>query len=297
MSQPPAEPVTPWYKQFWPWALIMLPLTAVVVDLMFISFTLDVADNKVNDNYYKEGLVINETKTEDEAARGLGLSAEVRVNGQQVTLQVDGRDTASLAGLALAFNHPMAARHDASLTLQAMGNGRFEGELAAPLDSPRWYLELRGTAGAEATPWRLRGEWRSALDHAILEPGNPAAPVRQAAPGVDDNNANQHQLQAQLTLDTASNRVTVRIPDADPTLDDISLALRHPEDPRLNTSIPLQADGNGQFSGTAMQPLSLSSHWFLELSGTLQNHSIPWRLQGEWSTSLPDVTLQAEPGH
>ena len=74
-------PVTPWYRQAWPWFLISLPATAVIAG----SFTFYLAargwDGPVAADYYKQGLAINDEISRATRASELGISARVSLAG------------------------------------------------------------------------------------------------------------------------------------------------------------------------------------------------------------------------
>ncbi|MFT4810576.1 MAG: hypothetical protein ACI9LX_003944, partial [Paraglaciecola sp.] len=48
-----------WYKQFWPWFLIIVPLTSMVLSFTMMNLAFTGKDSMVIDDYYKEGRVIN----------------------------------------------------------------------------------------------------------------------------------------------------------------------------------------------------------------------------------------------
>lgn len=48
----------PWYKQFWPWFLIVLPTAVVVGCIVSIGIAFKYADVPVQDNYEKHGLTV-----------------------------------------------------------------------------------------------------------------------------------------------------------------------------------------------------------------------------------------------
>ena len=52
---------TPWYKQFWPWFLITVPVLTVIMSGFLIHFATSGEDSLVIDDYYKEGKAINIT--------------------------------------------------------------------------------------------------------------------------------------------------------------------------------------------------------------------------------------------
>ena len=60
--------VTPWYRQAWPWFLISLPATAVVAGLITFYLAARGWDGPVANDYYKQGLAINEELTRSNRA-------------------------------------------------------------------------------------------------------------------------------------------------------------------------------------------------------------------------------------
>ncbi len=53
------DPQLPWYKQFWPWLLIGLLMTSVVMGLVFAYVATHGTDPVIDDDYYQHGLTIN----------------------------------------------------------------------------------------------------------------------------------------------------------------------------------------------------------------------------------------------
>jgi hypothetical protein len=77
----PATPITPWYRQPWPWFLISLPATAVVAGSITFYLAASGWDGPVAQDYYKQGLAINEELTRVNTARELGVAASVKLSG------------------------------------------------------------------------------------------------------------------------------------------------------------------------------------------------------------------------
>ena len=76
----------PWYKERWPWLLMAGP--AIVVVAGFITAWLAVVsdDGLVADDYYKQGLAVNQRLQRDHYASQLGLRADVMRSGDQIRL-------------------------------------------------------------------------------------------------------------------------------------------------------------------------------------------------------------------
>ena len=63
MQQTAAEKFRPWYQQAWPWFLISLPASAVIGGIITLMLAVNSPNALVVDDYYKEGLAINQRKT------------------------------------------------------------------------------------------------------------------------------------------------------------------------------------------------------------------------------------------
>lgn len=156
--------VKPWYRQFWFW-LVMSPLI-VVVPMSFTLLTLAIlySDDRVIDNYYKHGRMINASLEQDERARLWQVSARLQVEGGRLTVELSTR-TQYPPALSLWLDHPFEADRDQFLRLERRGDGRYQGEL--PVSEGGWYLALTPGLGRDRrteAPWRLRGELTLAPD-------------------------------------------------------------------------------------------------------------------------------------
>jgi len=147
----PGGDTQPWYRQFWPWFLILLPASVVVASLYTMYLASSGADDLVVDDYYKDGLAINRQLEKKERGEELGVSAALTFNGKLVTVQITG--PADVAALSLLMSHPLEADRDFSVELRRTGPGVYRGVLTDAV-APRWHWTLEST-GPEA--WRLDG--------------------------------------------------------------------------------------------------------------------------------------------
>ncbi len=165
-----SHPVTPWYKQFWPWFLIGLLLSSVAFSLTYLAFSIRYFDGSVGGDYYERGLAINEQLAKQEHARELGLSASLRVDARTGDVVVDLAGERQPQQLHLALIFPTDSDFDRELVLDQVRGGRYVTTIDEPLRH-RWYLQLQPEAG-EAAEWRLTGEARfPSDDEAALVPG------------------------------------------------------------------------------------------------------------------------------
>ena len=63
----------PWYKERWTWLLMLMPATAIVAGFITLWLAITSFDGLVADDYYKQGLAINQTLARANAAQERGL--------------------------------------------------------------------------------------------------------------------------------------------------------------------------------------------------------------------------------
>jgi uncharacterized protein len=148
--------ICPWYRQPWPWLLALGPVTVIVAGAITVWLAIASDDGLVADDYYKQGLAINEVLHRDDRAAQLGLRANVLFNFDNRRLRVllTGETAApAAAALRLRVLHPTRAGADQTLRLSASSPGVFDGALA-DLSKGRWLLQLEDAD----RNWRLTGE-------------------------------------------------------------------------------------------------------------------------------------------
>jgi hypothetical protein len=153
--QPPVEDDRPWYRQFWPWLLIMLPGTAVIGGLITIFLAVSDADGLVKDNYYKEGLAIKKNLDKEIRAREMGLQAQVHFETEQHRLEVSLNGASGpfdLPYIDVQLFHPTRKGHDLLVRLPAVARGVFALSQAPPQEA-NWHISLTPPDG----DWVLKG--------------------------------------------------------------------------------------------------------------------------------------------
>lgn len=145
----------PWYKQRWPWILMAGPGLVVVAGIITIYLAVVSNDGLVTDDYYKQGMTVNQRLQRDHQASALGLHADVMRSDLNVRLLIAASGDAKLPEviiLKLAF--PTRAGLDQAVEMVSEGQGFYSGKLSADLTG-RWLVSLEDPAGQ----WRLQGEW------------------------------------------------------------------------------------------------------------------------------------------
>jgi hypothetical protein len=190
---PPESTPLPWYRQFWPWFLIALPATVVIAGFFTLYLAIKYSDDLVSDNYYRDGLAINQQLTQDLRATELALSARLDFNGGSddtvkvlaLTLNSAIETFVMPAALKLYLIHPTDASADHAIHLIAAGDGRYRGQLPA-LPTQRVYLRLipvvPSEEGAQHTSlqdaaWRLAGDIDFTQGHVVELNANPVPPT------------------------------------------------------------------------------------------------------------------------
>jgi len=143
----------PWYKQFWPWFVISIPIISIIAGIGMIVIANYKPDAMVVDDYYKSGLSINRTMARDKRAVALGQRAKITIAAadKRIVLTLAGREQPQ--NLVLHLTHPTATQHDITINLRQENNKeKYSGTLAS-LPKGKRYLLLE----PKDQLWRLIG--------------------------------------------------------------------------------------------------------------------------------------------
>jgi uncharacterized protein len=140
----------PWYRHRWPWIIMSGPAVVLVAGAVTTWIAFASADGLVADDYYKQGLAINKVIAREEAARKLGLSADIMREKDVLKVKLRGEAPPALfAHLA----HATRAGHDQRLRLIPAADGLYEAALPE-LPAGRWRIALEDPQGR----WRIAKE-------------------------------------------------------------------------------------------------------------------------------------------
>ncbi len=144
----------PWYRYPWTWFLIAVPLLTIIACTITIVLAIKSEDGLVSDDYYKDGLMINQSLDRDRKAAELGISSFVGLlpGDRALVVQVNGGNIE--LPLKLVFLHATRKEHDQAFeirTLSPNGQARVDIEQLIP---GKWYVQLE----SEADAWRLKGQ-------------------------------------------------------------------------------------------------------------------------------------------
>lgn len=159
----------PWYKQRWPWFLIAGPGIVVIAGFITLWMAIDSDDGLVTDDYYKQGLTVNQRMQRDHQASSMGLHADVMRSGLGIRLLLSADASVNLPEeIVLRLAHPTRAGMDQAVAMKVEGQGFYSGKLSSEI-AGRWLVSIEDPA----KQWRLQGEWLADSD----------APLRLIAKG------------------------------------------------------------------------------------------------------------------
>jgi len=156
---------------------MIAPAVAVLSGATMLWLAITSYDGLVSDDYYKEGLAINQVLRRDERASELGYHAHASLSedGSRVRVLLLGAPGSALPDtLQLRLAHPTRAGRDQTAVLHMRVSGQYEARLIPP-ETGRWRVSIEDVAGT----WRLAGTWHLPHDRAIeLEALAPGRQIR-----------------------------------------------------------------------------------------------------------------------
>lgn len=145
----------PWYREPWPWLLMAGPVAVIFAGIATVWIAISSSDGLVVDDYYKQGLAINQTLQRDALAMHRGYRGEAKFDARErsVVLKLTAAEGAPLPdALTLRIVHPTRAGQDRLLLLRRSGTGVYQG-IGGVAAEGRRLLVLEDAGGT----WRLGG--------------------------------------------------------------------------------------------------------------------------------------------
>jgi hypothetical protein len=149
-----AAPLKHWYHEPWPWLLMAGPAAVIVAGVITACLAVVTNDGLVADDYYKQGLAINQTLSRDTMAQQLGYRAHVAFATDFGRVAVTLLSDKSASGpLVLRLAHPGRPSLDRMLPLMSEGNQSYASTFPALMPG-RWLVTLEDSGRT----WRLVGD-------------------------------------------------------------------------------------------------------------------------------------------
>lgn len=128
------------------------PAVVVVAGVVTAWIAVSTHDGLVADDYYKQGLAVNQKLARLDAAAAMGLEGRLRLRADGAELRLSSSVGAPLPErLRLTLAHPTRAGEDRKVLLEGR-DGRYAGAVPA-LGPGRWQVAIED----EAANWRLAG--------------------------------------------------------------------------------------------------------------------------------------------
>jgi len=142
----------PWYKQFWPWFIIFFPASAVVAGVITVIIAVQHRDPLIDDNWYKNGLAINQQLDKQHQAKILGIEAQISVNRDTATLELKTLNIPPLNNpeLSIKLIHPTLKMKDLLLKAYRTPAGYYIAQMKT-IPQGFYHLHLTNTA----SDWEL----------------------------------------------------------------------------------------------------------------------------------------------
>jgi len=167
MQQAEVETVQPWYRQFWPWFLMALPASAVIAGITTVFIATANRDNLVVDNYYKQGLAINQTLTQQQYAQKINLSANVvlQIDSGKLQVQLSGTEQIIDPTLKLRIIHATLAAQDQTVILSKEKTNYYSGTVSN-FTTGKWHVILEPMNAQ----WRIESNVSLPMQNWLLKP-------------------------------------------------------------------------------------------------------------------------------
>jgi hypothetical protein len=145
--------VKPWYKQFWPWFLIILPLTVISWTIVTVVIFSNNSVSLVAEDYYKKGKGINIDISKMNVARDLRLNANISSNSNTVVIHFNKGELTHYPALTAIFTHRTLPDRDFSKLVTADASGNYRLTLDHEILGP-WFVELQ----PHDKQWMIQGK-------------------------------------------------------------------------------------------------------------------------------------------
>ncbi len=153
MNNAGKQDAKPWYREPWPWLLMIGPVVVVIAGIYTAWLAVKTNDGLVTEDYYQQGQMVGETLVRSRRAEELGISAGLRLTSEGISIRLAARqaDMQRPPALIVTLSHPTRAGLDQRSLLKPAGDV-YVGALSLPA-SGHWLVLVED----EAKTWRLMG--------------------------------------------------------------------------------------------------------------------------------------------
>ena len=140
-----------WYREPYVWLLIAIPLAAVIGSVITGKLALQSDDGLVVDDYYKQGLEINQVLERDRLANELGIVANIQFSPEQhaFRLFLTGNEKfMAPETITVSFLHATRGGLDRKIKINRTAANLYQAELPQ-LPKGRWHIQI------DTGDWRI----------------------------------------------------------------------------------------------------------------------------------------------
>lgn len=128
-----------WYKQFWPWFLMALPMIAVVGSINLAITAIENKPDMVVGDYYAQGKAINNDFALLNRAKELNIHASIKQTDKELLISFEGVEDKN--SMSFSLYHSTLAERDITVMLTADANGIYHFESDKDLTG-KWRLRI-----------------------------------------------------------------------------------------------------------------------------------------------------------
>lgn len=131
-----------WYRQFWPWFLIILPLSAVTASIYSLVIAFSQQDPVLRDTWYHDGELANQFLVYDHNATKHQIRTHLEYDSRTGLVSAIVYSHQPLPNqIEMELEHPYQAQLDQSIQLLKVSNNKYEGKLSSDI-SGTYYVNL-----------------------------------------------------------------------------------------------------------------------------------------------------------
>jgi hypothetical protein len=151
----------PWWTEWGLLLVVGLPALTILACAVTVTIAVKGRDGVVSEDYYRQGLAINQSLKRDEVAAKRGLSATLSLDSERQRIQVQ---VSQAHGETPSSTESPERQHLRLELINAVHPERDQRLILSPERDGRWFAEVPGVAPGpwdivlEGNDWRLRAQ-------------------------------------------------------------------------------------------------------------------------------------------
>ncbi len=154
MQNDSLENTRPWFKEPYVWLMLGLPTASVIACIFLISLAVSTKDTLVRDNYYKDGMAMNQELKWDKKAKNMDIKLSLSITKNSAEIHILSSRLNPSTTLQLKISHPTLADKDRDAFLQLKPNTKMYQGFIDEVEEGRYYIQVESAE----QQWRIRKE-------------------------------------------------------------------------------------------------------------------------------------------